>query len=124
MVFKFFIFLLEPPVFQPGKPSDFLSLWHQGLSGEQNNVWWLGFLLLMLLLLFCFVFFFVFVFLFCFILFFVLFLFCFVLLCFGFFFLFFVFVFLIYFQVLASNKLNFFLLLISFPAEVSSPRCL
>ena len=81
MVFKFFIFLFEPPVFQPGKPSDFLSLWHQGLSGDQDNVWCLVLLLLLLLFcLFCFCFFVVV--LFCFILFFALFLFCFVLMCF------------------------------------------
>ena len=97
MVFKFFIFLLEPPVFQPGKPSDFLSLWHQGLSGDQDNVWWLVFLFVFLFVCFvCFVLLFCFGFccccfilfgLFCFVLF--LFccnccylLFCFVLLCF------------------------------------------
>ena len=117
MVFKFFIFLLEPSVFQPGKPSDFLSLWHQGLSGDQNNVWWLGFLLLLLfcfvcfcfLLLFC-LFFVLFFVLFCFVFVFVLF--CFVLLCF----VCFVF-FLIYFQVLASNKLKIFFIINTFPSR-------
>jgi hypothetical protein len=86
MVFKFFIFLLEPPVFQPGKPSDFLSLWHQDLSGDQDYVWWLVFVCLFVFVFVCFVLFlfyfvcFVLLFLFCFGL--VLFLFCFVLFCF------------------------------------------
>ena len=98
MVFNLFIFLFEPPVFQRGKPSDFLSLWHQGLSGDQDNVWWLVFLFVLckpnilineagvfvvVVWLVLFVFFVVFLF-FC--LFFV-----------------FLFVFLIYFQVLASK---------------------
>ena len=123
MVFNLFIFLFEPPVFQRGKPSDFLSLWHQGISGDQDNVWCL--VLLLLLLLFCLFVLFLF-FCCCFNLFHFVFCFVLVLFCFDVFCLFFVFlfVFLIYFQVLASNKLNFFLLLISFPAEVSSPRCL
>ena len=51
MVFNLFIFLFEPPVFQRGKPSDFLSLWHQGISGDQDNVWCLVLLLLLLLFL-------------------------------------------------------------------------
>jgi hypothetical protein len=66
MVFKFFIFLVEPPVFQPGKPSDFLSLWHQVLSGDQDNVWWLVFFFVFVVVLFCFILFFV-LFLFCFV---------------------------------------------------------
>ena len=54
MVFNLFIFLFEPPVFQPGKPSDFLSLWHQGLSGDQDNVWWLVFFFVfVVVVLFC-----------------------------------------------------------------------
>ena len=90
MVFNLFIFLFEPPVFQRGKPSDFLSLWHQGISGDQDNVWCLVLLLLLLLFcLFCFCFFVVV--LFCFILFFALFLFC--LFCFDVFCLLFVFLF-------------------------------
>ena len=117
MVFKFFIFLLEPPVFQPGKPSDFLSLWHQGLSGDQDNVWWLVFffvfVVVVLFCLFCICFcccFVLFYFVFCF----VFVLFCFVLFC--------DFLFVFKFWLLISS--NFFLLLIYFPAEVSSPRCL
>jgi hypothetical protein len=80
MVFKFFFFLFEPPVFEPGKPSDFLSLWHQGLSGDQDNVWWLVFLFVFLFVclfcLFCFVVLFWFLLLFYFV--------CFVLFCFVF----------------------------------------
>ena len=107
MVFKFFIFLFEPPVFQPGKPSDFLSLWHQGLSGDQDNVWWLVFffvfVVVVLFCLFCILFVFccgyvLFYFVFCFVFVFS----CYVLLVLCFF---------IYFQVLVSNKLNFFFII-------------
>ena len=109
MVFKFFIFLLEPPVFQPGKPSDFLSLWHQGLSGDQDNVWWLVFFFRFCCC--CFVLFvlYLFLLLFCFVLFCFLFCFCFV--------LFILFFFLIYFQVLASNKLKKFFIINIFPSR-------